>query len=306
MIISLIAAMSEDRVIGWEGKLPWHSPTDLARFKAITVGHTVVMGRRTYDSIGHPLLGRRTIVLTKTRREIEGCEVARSLQLAIAAAEGEEEIFIIGGEAVFQEALLLCQRIYLTIVHGSYRGDVYFPQLPTAFVELQREELPEISPPLTFLVFEKVDRIKPDADVEELRQKGEEAIQRQLYFLARHCFEQAMAIEDNAETAAALALCMVKSGGDARAALQLAEKALKREPENTRLYLNVGRVQVQAGAKEKGLATLRKGLQLGGGPEFIAELERCGNRLPPPIRLLPRSHPLNRYLGLMLHRMGRR
>jgi len=306
MIISLVAAMSEDRVMGREGKLPWHSPADLAHFKSITMGHALLMGRKTFDSIGRPLPGRRSIVLTRSRREIDGCEIARSLQEAITAAEGDEEIFVIGGGEVFREALPLCQRIYLTIVHGKYQGDVRFPELPEGFQELQREKRGEADPPVTFLVFEKVDRIRPGADVQELRQKGCEAIQRKLYFLARRCFEQALALEDNAETASNLALCMVKSGGDRKAALQLAEKALEGEPEDPRIYLNVGRVQIMSGAKERGLTTLRKGVQLGGGQELLVELERCGNRTPPPIRSLPRSHPLNRYLGLMLHRMGLR
>ncbi|OGU11524.1 MAG: dihydrofolate reductase [Geobacteraceae bacterium GWC2_58_44] len=306
MIISLMAAMSENRVIGRQGKLPWHIPADLARFKSITMGHAVLMGRRTFESIGRPLPGRRSIVLTRTRREIEGCEVAPSLQEAIAAAEGDEEIFIIGGSEVFREALPLCQRIYLTIVHGSYQGDVYFPPIPGGFQELHREERPEQDPPISFVVFEKVDRIQQGADVQELRQKGREAIQRQLYFLARRCFEQALAVEENPETAAELAFCMVKSGGDRQAALRLAEKALQSESGNPDLYLNAGRVQVMAGAKEAGLDTLRKGVQLGGGQEFLAELARCGSRTPPPIRYLSRSHPLNRYLGLMLHRMGLR
>jgi dihydrofolate reductase len=99
---------------------------------------------------------------------------------------------------------------------------------------------------------------------------------------------------------------MVKSGADRQAALLLAKQALQSEPENARLHLDVGRVQILAGAKEEGLTTLRQGVQLGGGPELLAELERCGTRLPPPIRSLPRDHPLNRYLGIMLHRMGLR
>jgi dihydrofolate reductase len=304
MIISLIAAMSEDRVIGREGKLPWHIPADLARFKAITMGHAVLMGRKTFESIGRPLPGRSTIVLSRSRKEIEGCQVVRSLKAGIAAAEGGEEIFIIGGGELFREALPLCQRIYLTIVHASYPGDVYFPPIPDGFVEFHREERPELDPPVSFLVYEKVDRIQPGGDVQELRQKGREAVQRQLYFLARHCFEQALALEHNAEDAAQLAFCLIKSGGDRQAALKLVEQALQKEPENIPLHLDAGRVQIMAGAKEQGLTTLRKGVQLGGGAEFLAELEKCGNRLPPPIPSLPRSHPLNRYLGIMMHRMG--
>lgn len=310
MIVSLIAAMSEERVIGQDGKLPWHIPADLARFKSITMGHAVLMGRRTFDSIGHPLPGRKNIVLTGTVTEIEGCRVARSLPEAIAAAMGDQEIFICGGEALFREALPLCQRIYLTIVHGSYLGDVHFPEIPEGFIELQREECRDSTPPLSFLVLEKVEEIDPGADAHELRLKGLKAMERELYFLARRCLEQSLALVESAETASDLAFCMAKSciaksGGDCRDALRLAEKALQSEPENPRVHLNLGRVQILAGANEEGVETLRKGVQLGGGQELLAELARCGTRTRPPlIRSLPRSHPLNKYLGLLLHRMG--
>jgi len=306
MIISMIAAMSEERVIGREGKLPWHVPADLARFRSITMGHTVVMGRRTFESLGHPLPGRRNIVLTRTRGEIEGCQVARSLHEAIEAAGGDDELFICGGEQLFREALPLSQRIYLTVVHGSFEGDVYFPEIPESFSELQREELPEATPPLSFLVFEKVERIEPGADAEELRRKGIEAMQRKLYFLARRCFEQALTLNESAEISSHLAFCMVKSGGDCSAATRLAETALQREPDNLSFHFNLGRVQILAGAKQDGLTTLRRGVQLGGGKEFLAELARWGTRIPPPIRALPRNHPLNRYLGIMMHRLGLR
>ena len=306
MIISLIAAMSEERVIGREGRLPWSIPADLARFKSITMGHTVVMGVRTFESIGHPLPGRRTIVLSRTTGSIEGCQVARSLQEAIAAAEDEDEIFICGGEQIFREALSFCQRIYLTVVHGSYQGDVHFPEIPDSFLELQREERPELVPPVSFLVLERVERIQPGADVQELRRKGLEAMQRELYFLARRCFEQALAVAESPEIASDLAYCLAKSGGDSQTAERLAEKALEAEPENSRFCFNLGRVRIMAGAREAGLNTLRKGVQLGGGAEFLAELAKFGTRTPPPIRSLPRNHPLNKYLGIILHRLGLR
>ncbi|HBA90002.1 MAG TPA: dihydrofolate reductase [Geobacter sp.] len=303
MIISIIAAMSEDRVIGANGRLPWNIPADLARFKSITMGHAVLMGRKTYQSIGHPLEGRKNIVLTRTLSKIEGCQVARSLREGIAAVEGDEEIFICGGEEIFREALPICQRIYLTIVHGSYQGDIYFPELPGCFVESHREENPDASPPTSFMVLEKADRIQPGADAAELRQKGLEAVNRHLYFLARCCFQQALTLEESAETSSDYAFCLVKSSGDSQAAQALAETALQRDPENLRILLNVGRVQILAGAKERGLDTLRKGVQLGGGEEFLTELTRCGTRNDRPIKSLPRSHPLNRYLGLLMHRI---
>jgi dihydrofolate reductase len=306
MIISMIAAMSEERVIGRQGKLPWSIPADLARFRSITMGHTVVMGRKTFEGIGHPLPGRRNIVLTTTRDRIEGCQVVRSLHEAIEAAGGDDELFICGGEKLFREALPLSQRIYLTVVHGTYSGDVYFPEIPASFSELQREELPEATPPVSFLVYEKVERIEPGADAEELRRKGIEALQRKLYFLARRCFEQALTLNESADISSHLAFCIVKSGGDLPTALRLAEKALESEPDNLGFRLNLGRVQILAGAKETGLETLRKGVQLGGGKEFYAELAKWGTRTPPPISALPRNHPLNKYLGVMLRRLGLR
>jgi len=304
MIISMIAAMSENRVIGSNGGLPWNIPADLARFRSVTMGHAVLMGRKTYESIGHPLLGRRNIVLSRTGRKIEGCEVYRTLQQALVAVEGEEEIFICGGGELFREALPLSQRVYLTIVHGNYQGDVYFPELPESFVALHREEFSDTVPPTSFVVFEKIGRLQPGTDAQDLRQKGLEAANRQLYFLARCCFEQALALEESAETSSDFAFCLAKSGGDCRLALQLAEKALQQDPERVRVLLNAGRVRILCGEKGKGLDALRKGVQLGGGPEFIAELARCGTRKAPPIKSLPRTHPLNRYLGLLLHRMN--
>jgi len=303
MIISIIVAMSDERVIGRDGKLPWSIPADLARFRSITMGHTVVMGRRTFEGIGHPLPGRRTIVLSRSAGEIEGCQVARSLGEALQAAD-DDEIFICGGADLYREALPISQRIYLTIVHGSFPGEVRFPEIPDAFLELHREELPHATPPLSFLVFEKVERIKPGADAEELRQKGLEALQRKLYFLARRCFEQSLTFTQSAEISSHLAFCMAKSGGNCTAALRLAEEALRSEPDNPSFLLNLGRVQIIAGAKEKGLGTLRKGAALGGGKEFLAELAKWGTRTPPPIPSLPRNHPLNRYLGLLMHRTG--
>src|SRR6185369_5829930 len=185
MIISMIAAMSEDRVISRGGKLPWHIPADLNRFREITMGHTLVMGRKTFEGIGHPLPGRKNIVLSTTLAKVEGCEVARSLAEAIESAGGDEELFICGGGELFREALPLTQRLYLTLVHGNFAGDVRFPEVPQCFTELHREELREINPPVTFLVYEKVARPECGADAEELKQKGVEALQRKLYFLAR-------------------------------------------------------------------------------------------------------------------------
>jgi dihydrofolate reductase len=303
MIISIIAAMSDNRVIGKNGKLPWDIPGDLARFRTLTMGHAVIMGRKTYESIGHPLAGRRNIVISKTMGKTEEVIVARTLQEGIAAADGDEEVFVCGGEEIFREALAICQRIYLTVVHGQYDGDVHFPQPPCSFTELHREEFLDGSPATTYLVMEKVDRIQPGSDVRELRQKGVEALNRQLYFLARCCFGQAQALEHTPETSSDLAFSQAKSGADCQVALKLAEKAFRDNPDNLRIRLNLGRIQILAGEKGKGLETLRKGMQLGGGQDFLSELAMCGTRGTPPIKSLPRTHPLNRYIGILMHRL---
>ena len=161
MIITIIAAMAENRVIGKEGGMPWHLPDDLARFKAITMGHPVIMGRKTFASIGRPLPGRLNIVLT--RREgfaPEGVAVARSLDEALALAGAVGEVFICGGGEVYREALPLADRIHLTVVHRPFEGDTTFPELTADFAETAREE-GEGEPPHTFITFERRKELTP-------------------------------------------------------------------------------------------------------------------------------------------------
>jgi dihydrofolate reductase len=135
--VSLIAAMTRDGLIGDGRRLPWHLPRDLRRFRRLTLGKPVIMGRRTFESLGRPLDGRRNIVLTR-RPDFrpEGVAVARSLAEALelarmSAPEGpEREIMVIGGAEVYREALPLCDRLYLTIVEGKFEGSAYFPIKP--------------------------------------------------------------------------------------------------------------------------------------------------------------------------------
>ncbi len=128
MKISVIAAMSENRIIGRDGALPWHLPADLARFKSITTGHTVIMGRKTFESVGQPLPNRRTIVITRNNDyQRAGVFIAHSLDEALDHAAREDEIFILGGEAVYRIALPRADRLYLTIVHATMEGDTHFP-----------------------------------------------------------------------------------------------------------------------------------------------------------------------------------
>ena len=132
MIISLIAAVDERRGIGKENRLPWRLSTDLQRFKALTMGHHLVMGRKTYESIGAQLSGRTMIVITRNPAYVvEGILVAESVQQALdlAAARGEQEIFIIGGGEIFRETLPIADQIYLTRVHASLLADVFFPEI---------------------------------------------------------------------------------------------------------------------------------------------------------------------------------
>ena len=132
MIISLIVAMDEQRGIGVDGHLPWYLSTDLKRFKSLTMGHHMIMGRKTYQSIGRPLPGRTTIVVTRNPGfQPEGCMVARSLETAIEFArfDNEDEVFIIGGGDLFDQAINMADRIYLTQVHASLKTDVYFPEI---------------------------------------------------------------------------------------------------------------------------------------------------------------------------------
>jgi dihydrofolate reductase len=127
MKLSLVVAVAENGVIGQAGKLPWHLPDDLTHFKRLTVGHTVLMGRKTFESIGRPLPDRQNIVLTRDPSfTAEGVEIVHSLDDALTHARGEE-VFVIGGEALFRDALPNVDRIHLTLVHANVEGDVHFP-----------------------------------------------------------------------------------------------------------------------------------------------------------------------------------
>ena len=130
MIVSAIAAIGKDGVIGREGKLPWHLPDDLKRFRAITWGKPIIMGRKTHESLGRALPGRTNIVLTRSPGyRAEGCTVVSSPieALSLAASSGAEEAVVIGGSEVFRQFMPLCEKVYLTIVEGEFEGDAFFP-----------------------------------------------------------------------------------------------------------------------------------------------------------------------------------
>jgi dihydrofolate reductase len=139
--ICLIAALAANRVIGKDNALPWRLPADLKRFKALTMGHPVVMGRKTYESIGRPLPGRRNLVITRNRDySAPGCEVVHCLDAAIAACRGAQEIFIIGGAELFRESLPHAHCLEFTEIRAEIEGDVTFPEFSmSAWHETGRE-----------------------------------------------------------------------------------------------------------------------------------------------------------------------
>jgi dihydrofolate reductase len=130
MRIAAVVAMSENRVIGNDNKLPWRLPADLQHFKKITMDKPILMGRKTYDSIGRPLPGRCNIVITRDSDfQAPGCVIANSIECALKAAAYSEEVCIIGGALLYQQMLSRIERIYQTIIHHDFSGDAYFPEL---------------------------------------------------------------------------------------------------------------------------------------------------------------------------------
>src|SRR5689334_16590984 len=140
-IISLIAAMSKNRVIGYKGKMPWHLPAELAYFKKLTLGKAVLMGRLTYESIGRPLPNRRNIILTHQQDfQLSGCEIYSSLSQAISAMADQDELMIIGGATLFTQTLPIADILYLTVIDGEFEGDAFFPEWdPTEWQEISRQ-----------------------------------------------------------------------------------------------------------------------------------------------------------------------
>lgn len=157
--VSIIAAMAENRVIGLKNDMPWHLPEDLRRFKALTAGKPVVMGRKTFESIvtrnGRALPGRASIVVSRSGFAapdaivVHGLPDALEKAVEIATAEGLDEIFIIGGAQIYAQALPLADRIYLTEIAASPEGDAFFPEIPSGrWRETSREERPAAAPNL--------------------------------------------------------------------------------------------------------------------------------------------------------------
>lgn len=128
MIISLVAAAGNNNVIGGNNKLLWKMPADMRFFMNLTMGHPVIMGRKTYQSFGKPLRDRRNIIISRdSSLAVAGCEVVHSLEEALQLVKGDIEVFIIGGAEIYRQSMSIANKIYLTRIYGDFEGDAYFP-----------------------------------------------------------------------------------------------------------------------------------------------------------------------------------
>lgn len=143
MKICMIAAMANNRIIGLNNAMPWHMPADLQHFKRVTMGYPVIMGRKTFESIGRPLPGRRNIVISRDRQfTAEGTEIAISPEQAVAMVAEHAKVFVIGGGAIYQHFLPVASELYLTFIHADIDGDTQFPdyELVGPWLEVAREQ----------------------------------------------------------------------------------------------------------------------------------------------------------------------
>ncbi len=161
MKISLIVAMATNRAIGLDNKMPWHLSADLKKFKAITMGSPIVMGRKTYESIGRPLPGRSNIIISRNLDyQQTDCLVFNDIKTAIAASSKDaEEIFIIGGAELYKATLPLADNLYLTLINQDFDGDTFFPEIDfKAWKEVSREDIsddPSVNFSYSFLKLSK-------------------------------------------------------------------------------------------------------------------------------------------------------
>jgi dihydrofolate reductase len=170
MKISLIVAMSTNRVIGRAGELPWRLSADLRRFKRLTMGHAIIMGRRTFESIGRALPGRRSIVVSRQRGfSADGVQVATSPEEALRMVGEDSEVFFIGGAEIYRQALPLAGRLYLTRVNANVPGDTYFPPLDLSnwrLVEASHHAADDKNEfDHSFLVFERSSTVKCESQL---------------------------------------------------------------------------------------------------------------------------------------------
>jgi dihydrofolate reductase len=159
MELILIAAMAANRVIGHRNSIPWRIPEDIHFFKAVTMGHPLIMGRKTYDSIGRPLPGRKMIVVSANPlyRAHPDCTVVSSLDAAIALCADAEKVFVIGGEQLYRAALPLAHTLILTLIDGVYEGDTYFPDFADQPFLLVDSRVLAASVPLTINTYRRIE-----------------------------------------------------------------------------------------------------------------------------------------------------
>lgn len=152
-----IAAMAENRVIGKDNKLPWHFSEDMKFFKQLTSGSTVIMGRKTYDSIGRPLPNRENFVLSRSKNEKPGVSFFQSLEEALGNVK-TEKAFIIGGAELYKHTIDVVDGIYLTRIHKDYEGDAFYPEVPDTFEEVEIEGLREADPKIDVAFYQRKKR----------------------------------------------------------------------------------------------------------------------------------------------------
>ena len=158
MLISLIVAMASNRVIGNKGEIPWEIPGEQKMFKEITMGHTMIMGRKTYEAIGRALPGRTSIVVTRQAGyQAPGCEVVHDLKSALeSCSPDEDEAFIIGGGQIYNETIADADRIYLTVLPREIPGDTYFPEFSESDYEIIKSDFIDAVEPYRFCIYERV------------------------------------------------------------------------------------------------------------------------------------------------------
>jgi dihydrofolate reductase len=142
-LLTAVVAVAENGTIGRAGGLPWHLPADLAHFKAMTLGRPILMGRRTFDSIGRALPGRRNLVVTRRPLDVPGVEAVASVEEALQRCAGEPEVAVIGGAQLYETTMPITGRVHLTLVHADVEGDTFLPEFPPEeWVETSRVHRP--------------------------------------------------------------------------------------------------------------------------------------------------------------------
>ncbi|MBR6800318.1 MAG: dihydrofolate reductase [Eubacteriaceae bacterium] len=138
-MIALVVAYDKNKAIGKDGKMPWNIPGELKRYRELTTGHTIIMGRKTYEAVGYPLPNRTNIVISSTLTHLDGCIIARSFDEAIRLA-GDDDIFISGGAEVYRQSLDIVEKMYITIIDAEYEADTFFPDFDESLFDVEYSE----------------------------------------------------------------------------------------------------------------------------------------------------------------------